>query len=267
MVTAAVLLPVSPQLLADRSGMPPGAKRWDIPLALLVGYSPLFLALAAGLEHAGGGPLGLPGWAAVPGHPGDRAGDRGEAVGHGRQPALCARGQHRARAGAHGRRWGPYRWVRHPGYSGMLLFTVAAPVLLDSAWTAVVAVAVIVVTALRTAWRTGRCSRSCRGTASTPRGCGGGWRRGVVGVRPAVGSPHPSSRGWPTRPGPETRHRRVSAGADARRRPLRKSPCRDGPEARLRTRRNRPAKLRDSPGGRTPSPRLAGEGRAGRGVR
>ena len=33
----------------------------------------------------------------------------------------------------------------------MLLFTVAAPVLLDSAWTAVVAVGVIVVTALRTA--------------------------------------------------------------------------------------------------------------------
>ena len=55
-------------LLADRSGMPPGAKRWDIPLALLVGYSPLFLALAAGLEHAAGGSLGLPGWAAVAGH-------------------------------------------------------------------------------------------------------------------------------------------------------------------------------------------------------
>ena len=42
-------------------------------------------------------------------------------------------------------------------------------------------------------------------------------------------------------PGPETRHRRVSTGAAARTGTSRKSPCRDGPVARLRPRRPAPA--------------------------
>jgi len=29
---------------------------------------------------------------------------------------------------------GPYRWVRHPGYVGSILYELAVPVLLDSSW-------------------------------------------------------------------------------------------------------------------------------------
>jgi protein-S-isoprenylcysteine O-methyltransferase Ste14 len=50
---------------------------------------------------------------------------------------------------------GPYRFVRHPGYVGALLATVAAPLVLDALWamvpTLVVVVAVVVRTALEDA--------------------------------------------------------------------------------------------------------------------
>ena len=32
---------------------------------------------------------------------------------------------------------GPYRFVRHPGYAGALLVTIAGPLMLDACWTGV----------------------------------------------------------------------------------------------------------------------------------
>ena len=46
---------------------------------------------------------------------------------------------------------GPYRSVRHPGYTGMSAFTLATPLILDSRWALVPAVATAAVTVLRTA--------------------------------------------------------------------------------------------------------------------
>ena len=149
--TAAVLLPVSPQLLVDRSGISPGAKGWDIPLALLVGYSPLFLALAAGLEHPAGTSLGLPAWAAA-------VAILVIALATGFTLWAMAVNRHfspvvtiEPEKGHTVVDRGPYGWVRHPGYVGSLIFALAAPFLLDSAWAAATAVGVLAVTALRTA--------------------------------------------------------------------------------------------------------------------
>jgi protein-S-isoprenylcysteine O-methyltransferase Ste14 len=45
---------------------------------------------------------------------------------------------------------GPYRWVRHPGYLGMLLANLATPILLDAPWTFVPVGAVAILLVIRT---------------------------------------------------------------------------------------------------------------------
>jgi protein-S-isoprenylcysteine O-methyltransferase Ste14 len=46
---------------------------------------------------------------------------------------------------------GPYRFVRHPGYTGIVAFTLATPLILNSQWAFVPAVVTAAVTGLRTA--------------------------------------------------------------------------------------------------------------------
>jgi len=45
---------------------------------------------------------------------------------------------------------GPYRWVRHPGYSGSFLANLAIPLLLDSTWTMIPVLLSLVVIIIRT---------------------------------------------------------------------------------------------------------------------
>jgi len=45
---------------------------------------------------------------------------------------------------------GPYRWVRHPGYSGTILANLAIPLLLDSLWTFIPVLLSLVVILIRT---------------------------------------------------------------------------------------------------------------------
>jgi protein-S-isoprenylcysteine O-methyltransferase Ste14 len=46
---------------------------------------------------------------------------------------------------------GPYRRIRHPGYAGLILWALASPLLLGSAWSLVPAVAAVAWVVLRTA--------------------------------------------------------------------------------------------------------------------
>lgn len=45
---------------------------------------------------------------------------------------------------------GPYAWVRHPGYTGALVFYILSPVFLDSVWAFIPVIILIVVTIIRT---------------------------------------------------------------------------------------------------------------------
>lgn len=45
---------------------------------------------------------------------------------------------------------GPYRWIRHPGYTGSLLALAGQPLLLDSTWSWVGVAVVVVLTVVRT---------------------------------------------------------------------------------------------------------------------
>ena len=46
---------------------------------------------------------------------------------------------------------GPYRFMRHPAYTGMCVFTLVTPLILDSQWAFVPALVTVSVTVLRTA--------------------------------------------------------------------------------------------------------------------
>jgi protein-S-isoprenylcysteine O-methyltransferase Ste14 len=46
---------------------------------------------------------------------------------------------------------GPYRWIRHPGYAGVLLTDLATPVFLDSSWAFLPTVFTIIFLVIRTA--------------------------------------------------------------------------------------------------------------------
>jgi protein-S-isoprenylcysteine O-methyltransferase Ste14 len=45
---------------------------------------------------------------------------------------------------------GPYRWMRHPGYAGMMLVYLVTPLFLDSAWAFLPAIVTMVLYAIRT---------------------------------------------------------------------------------------------------------------------
>ncbi|MBN2549016.1 MAG: isoprenylcysteine carboxylmethyltransferase family protein [Anaerolineales bacterium] len=149
-ITALLLIPRSPGLLVERSQLKEGLKAWDIGLAVFMGYSSAFLALAAGFETRYNPPPSEPGipaftalvialfgtlltlWAMVSNE--FFSGivriqqDRGHTVAS----------------------TGPYQYVRHPGYAGMLIFTFAAPFILDSVWAIGVAVLTLILTIVRT---------------------------------------------------------------------------------------------------------------------
>jgi protein-S-isoprenylcysteine O-methyltransferase Ste14 len=149
-LTALVLIPRNPDLLIERSQFKEGVKTWDIGLAVLMGYSPAFMALAAGLEarliappadiDAGAltavlvailGTL-LTLWAML-----------ANPFFSGMVRIQKERGHTVASAG-------PYQYVRHPGYVGMLIFTLATPLILSSLWALGVAVLIVVITVVRT---------------------------------------------------------------------------------------------------------------------
>lgn len=149
-LTAIVLIPRSPGLLIERSQLKEGVKSWDIGLAVFMGYSPVLMALAAGLDARFNGlPADLNAvaifalllailgtlftlWSMTvnPFFSGvvRIQQDRGHIVASG----------------------GPYRYIRHPGYAGFLVFILAAPLILGSLWAFGTAILICGITVLRT---------------------------------------------------------------------------------------------------------------------
>ena len=134
-IVALLLIPKSPGLLAERSGIQKGAKGWDILLvSLAASLTPMVTWIVAGLDVRSGwtGQISLAlqigalvvivlGFALVTWAMASNEffsavvriqDDRGQTVATG----------------------GPYRYVRHPGYVGAILFQVATPIMLGSLW-------------------------------------------------------------------------------------------------------------------------------------
>lgn len=133
--TAIVILRLHPALLADRLGPRKGAKGWDVTLMSLLGVAQLARYALAGFDQR----LGWTG--AFP--PGVQIAALGICI-LGNALVVWATAANayfsqivrlqpeRSQAVATG---GPYRYVRHPAYTGSILFELAVPVLLAS-WAA-----------------------------------------------------------------------------------------------------------------------------------
>jgi protein-S-isoprenylcysteine O-methyltransferase Ste14 len=150
--TALAVIPRSPGLLIERTSVGEGTKKWDIALfSLSAGFLPMIAWLLAGLDERFGWTAALPLWLHV-------AGAAITALGYGIVVWAMASNaffsatvriqSDRGHAVASGR---AYRVVRHPGYVGAILFTVAMAVMLGSWWALIPAVAAAILYVVRTA--------------------------------------------------------------------------------------------------------------------
>jgi protein-S-isoprenylcysteine O-methyltransferase Ste14 len=145
------LLRINPELVAERTRMGEGTKGWDKVLTALYGLMGIATLVVAGLDKqfgwSGGVPLAVQLSALALFALGDLfafwtmwsnaffattvriQGERGHAVATD----------------------GPYRYVRHPGYSGWLVCNIVPPLILDSLWAFIPAVLTVSIILVRTA--------------------------------------------------------------------------------------------------------------------
>lgn len=151
LATAFVILGVNPALLAERLGPRQGAKVWDTVILSMLGLTQLARYSIAGLDQRFGWTGGLPfaaqlaalalcvlGYALVVWATASNAffsqivriqSERGHTVATG----------------------GPYRYIRHPAYSGAIVYELAAPILLASWWALIISGVCVALLVLRTA--------------------------------------------------------------------------------------------------------------------
>ncbi len=151
MATAVVVMPRYPELLAERVGPKKGAKTWDTALLSLYGLAMMLMWIVAGLDFrnswSGGiGPVAqvsamlivIGGYALVVWATGVNAffsqvvriqSERGHTV-------ISS---------------GPYRYVRHPAYVGMILVVLGAAIMLSSWWALIPGILSALLVIVRTA--------------------------------------------------------------------------------------------------------------------
>lgn len=124
----------SPELLKERATMHAGTKKWDIPLVFWIALGgPLCTCVIAGLDARFHGAPAVS-WTVLPGYLLAVAGVwiMLAAMAVNRFFSTVVRIQtDRGHTVAEG---GPYAYVRHPGYVGMLLTTIGTPFMLASTW-------------------------------------------------------------------------------------------------------------------------------------
>ena len=142
-----------PELIVERSEVKTDVKSWDKPFALVISIiGPFIYLFVAGLDYrfdlSGRMPQGIQycsGFMVIVGYF-----IWGWAMAANRFFSGLVRIQkERGHTVAQG---GPYRFVRHPGYVGMILFTIAIPLFLESFWALIPASLTIVAVIVRT-WR------------------------------------------------------------------------------------------------------------------
>lgn len=133
LVVVANALVMDPSLLAERSQLQEGTKKWDVALASFVAvWGPLLIWLVAGLDHRFGWAQLSTSWALITGWFVFVLGSliTTWAMGANRYFASTVRIQtdrdHQVVT------VGPYQWVRHPGYIGAIIAMLATSIALGS---------------------------------------------------------------------------------------------------------------------------------------
>lgn len=146
------ILPVNPQMLAERSRPQPGSKKWDMFMVGTMGIFVLITYVIACLDVRFGWAQPFPLWVQV-------AGVVVAVFGYDILLiwSMAANAFFTAIVRIQTDRQhtvvssGPYRFVRHPGYVAALLFYLATPFLLGSTWSVLPALLTAIVLVIRTA--------------------------------------------------------------------------------------------------------------------
>ncbi len=151
LLDAIVLIPISPELLGERSRPQAGAKKWDQLLSrLMATIGPLTIWIVSGLDYRYNWSTDTPLWPAA---------ISALFIFGGGLLALWAMASNRffigmvriqEERGHYVIKSGPYRYVRHPGYLGSLFFIFFTPLMLGSIWGLVPALLICGVVFLRT---------------------------------------------------------------------------------------------------------------------
>ena len=151
LATAIVVIPRSPGLLIERTQSNPGIKSWDKKLMpLAAGFLPLISWILAGLNQRLG-------WAPAVGKGAQLAAWILTILGHalvvwamGANPFFSALVRIQKDRGHTVAAGGPYRFIRHPGYLGAMVFSISVPIQLGSWWAVIPGVVAAVLFIIRT---------------------------------------------------------------------------------------------------------------------
>jgi protein-S-isoprenylcysteine O-methyltransferase Ste14 len=158
------VLVLDPALIEERTGVKQGYQCRDYPLAFIVGIlGPLAVLIVAGLDFRFGwtglfsdiyAVLGLA--FAIAGYAFDLWAMHENKFFSGVVRIQEERGHYVISTG-------PYRFVRHPGYSGIIVWMLAMPFGLESCWALIPAAATIIVVVVRTAFEDDTLKRELKG--------------------------------------------------------------------------------------------------------
>lgn len=123
----------NPALMAERSKVQRGSKRWDVVLTLFAAaLLPLVSWLVAGLDVRFGWTTGFPVWLNVFGAVLFAGGYAFVIWAMASNPFFSATVRIQGERGHRVASGGPYRYVRHPGYAGAIVFQIGSSLLLGS---------------------------------------------------------------------------------------------------------------------------------------
>jgi protein-S-isoprenylcysteine O-methyltransferase Ste14 len=152
LISAAVLLPTRPDLLVERSQMQEGTKTWDKFLSVgMALFGPLAIFIAAGLDARFGWTGSLSPLVQVVGLALALAGSLFSLWSMVANAFFASTVRIQTDRGHQVVQSGPYGFVRHPGYAGMIVFDLATPLALLSLWAFIPALLTVVIIVVRTA--------------------------------------------------------------------------------------------------------------------
>jgi len=149
--TAVLILPVNPEMLAERARPRPGTKRWDMAMLGALGLAMVGQYVVASLDVRWGWTPPMPLAVRI-------AGLMAAALGYDvllvwamvSNAYFIATVRIQSDRGQTVATGGPYRYVRHPGYLGTILLHLGVPFLLNSLWALIPGVLGVLVLVVRT---------------------------------------------------------------------------------------------------------------------